>query len=98
MTKLCNGLGVSYSETCLYPSWNAQKLQEVYPWGTIRIPTPEVNVATMNQLSDSEKARSKRSLSSCSAHWVTNRFGRANLSSRAVHSAWPPEVCHVPVI
>jgi hypothetical protein len=59
MTKLCKGLGVSFSETCLYPSWNAQKLQEVYPWGTIRVPTPEVNVATMNQLTDSEKARIK---------------------------------------
>jgi hypothetical protein len=32
-------------------------LKEVYPWGTIRVPTPEVNVATMNQLSDNEKSR-----------------------------------------
>lgn len=59
MTKLCGQLGVSYSDTCLYPSWNGLKLEQVYPWGTIRIPTPEVNVATMNQLTDSEKARIK---------------------------------------
>jgi hypothetical protein len=41
----------------LTPSWNGVVLNEVYPWGTIRVPTPEVNVATMNQLSDSEKSR-----------------------------------------
>jgi hypothetical protein len=59
MTKLCGQLGISFSETCLYPSWNAKKLEQVYPWGTIRIPTPEVNVATMNELTDVEKAKIK---------------------------------------
>ena len=57
MTKLCGQLGISYSDTCLYPSWNGTRLQEVYPWGTIRIPTPEANVATMNLLSDEEKGQ-----------------------------------------
>jgi len=38
------------------PSWNGVALTEVYPWGTIRVPTPAVNVATMNQLSDADKA------------------------------------------
>src|SRR5262249_21273339 len=56
-TKLCKQLGISWSETCLYPSWNGAKLEEVYPWGTIRIPTPEANVATMNLLSGDEKSR-----------------------------------------
>jgi hypothetical protein len=56
MTKLCQRLGLSYSETCLYPSWNGTRLEQVYPWGTIRIPTPEANVATMNELSDDEKS------------------------------------------
>jgi hypothetical protein len=55
-TRLCQKLGLSWSETCLAPSWNGQALKEVYPWGTIRIPTPEANVATMNELSDQEKA------------------------------------------
>jgi hypothetical protein len=57
MTKLCGQLGIAYSDTCLYPSWNGVELKEVYPWGTVRIPTPEVNVATMNQLSDEEKGQ-----------------------------------------
>jgi hypothetical protein len=40
----------------LYPSWNGRKIESVFPWGTIRIPTPEANVATMNELSQIEKA------------------------------------------
>jgi hypothetical protein len=35
------------------------KLEEVYPWGTIRIPTPEANVATANELSDAQKREMK---------------------------------------
>jgi hypothetical protein len=54
MTKLCGQLGLGFSESCLYPSWNGIKLEEVYPWGTIRIPTPAANLATMNQLADEE--------------------------------------------
>jgi hypothetical protein len=59
MTKLCAQLGLSWSDTCLYPSWNGVKLEQVYPWGTIRIPTPEVNVATMNELTDDQKSQIK---------------------------------------
>lgn len=57
MSKLCRSLGLSWSETCLYPSWNGNKLEEVYPWGTIRIPTPEANIATANLLTDAQKAK-----------------------------------------
>ena len=59
MTKLCSQLGIGYADTCLYPSWNGAKLVEVYPWGTVRTPTPEANVATMNELTDDEKVRVK---------------------------------------
>jgi hypothetical protein len=52
---LCKKLGLSYSPTCEYPSWNSTKLESVYPWGTIRTPTPEANVATMNELNAAEK-------------------------------------------
>ncbi len=57
MTKLCAQLDLSFSDTCLHPSWNGGRLEEVYPWGTIRTPTPEANIATMNLLNDDEKAR-----------------------------------------
>ena len=32
------------------PTWNGTLLKEVYPWGTIRIPTPEANLATAREL------------------------------------------------
>jgi hypothetical protein len=60
MTRLCQKLGIASSDTCLRPSWNGQELKEVYPWGTIRTPTPEANVATMNELSETEKAEVTR--------------------------------------
>jgi hypothetical protein len=56
MSRVCRQLGLSWSDACLRPSWNGVALTEVYPWGTIRVPTPAVNVATMNQLSDADKA------------------------------------------
>jgi hypothetical protein len=58
--KLCKDLGLGWSDTCLAPTWNGAAMKQVYPWGTIRVPTPEVNVATMNELSDGEKAEVTR--------------------------------------
>jgi hypothetical protein len=37
------------------PSWNGERLQEVYPWGTIRKATPEANLATARELSPAEQ-------------------------------------------
>jgi hypothetical protein len=36
------------------PTWNGVPLKEVYPWGTIRIPTPEANLATARELTDGQ--------------------------------------------
>ena len=36
------------------PSWNGKVLEQVYPWGTIRTPTPEANQATADELSAAE--------------------------------------------
>jgi hypothetical protein len=48
-------LGISSSPTLGRPSWNGKALAEVYPWGTVRIPTPEANRATADELSAAEK-------------------------------------------
>ena len=58
--KLCKDLGLGWSDTCLAPTWNGAAMKQVYPWGTIRVPTPEVNVATMNELSEGAKAEVTR--------------------------------------
>ena len=48
-------LGIGSSPTLGKPSWNGKTLAEVYPWGTVRIPTPEANRATAEELSAGEQ-------------------------------------------
>ena len=55
MRELCDRLGISYSDACLYPSFNGVRLEEVRPWGTIRVPTREANRATADELSGEQK-------------------------------------------
>jgi hypothetical protein len=51
---LCRKIGISYSSTLMYPSWNGQRLKEVYPWGTIRQVSVEANVKTARELHKGE--------------------------------------------
>jgi hypothetical protein len=53
---LCERLGLESSPTLGSPSWNGMPLPEVYPWGTIRTPTPDANEAAKASLSDAERA------------------------------------------
>ena len=48
-------VGVAKSDTLSRPTWNGQLLRQVYPWGTIRIPTAEANRATADELTAAEK-------------------------------------------
>ncbi|MEN9558274.1 MAG: hypothetical protein RL141_643 [Candidatus Parcubacteria bacterium] len=43
-------MGCGSSPTLAAPSWNGKVLDQVYPWGTVRIPTPEANLATAAEL------------------------------------------------
>lgn len=52
--KVLAKIGIGKSPTLAYPSWNREKLKEVYPWGTIRIPTEEVNLKTAKELNKEE--------------------------------------------
>jgi hypothetical protein len=52
---VCEKLGLERSETLRQPTWNGEKLEEVYPWGTIRKATPEANRATAAELSLQER-------------------------------------------
>ena len=47
-------VGAGGSSTLATPSWNGRPLAQVYPWGTIRTPTPEANAATARELSSAE--------------------------------------------
>jgi hypothetical protein len=52
---LCEKLGLEAADTLSYPSWNGKQLEQVYPWGTIRTPTPAANRATAEELSAAER-------------------------------------------
>ncbi len=57
--KLCKKLGIPYSPTMTYPSWNGKRLEHQYPWGTIEIPTEKANIQTVKELTRSEYNRIK---------------------------------------
>ena len=48
---VCATLGLEAPDSLAKPTWNGGELKEVYPWGTIRVPTPEANLATARELS-----------------------------------------------
>jgi hypothetical protein len=52
---VCDAIGVECAESLARPSWNGQVLTEVYPWGTIRIPTPEQNRREAETLTPAER-------------------------------------------
>jgi len=43
--------GSGPAESLKKPTWNGNELGTVYPWGTIRTPTPEANKAEAERLS-----------------------------------------------
>jgi hypothetical protein len=52
---ICDILGLNpKADSLSAPTWNGEPLKEVYPWGTIRIPNPEANLATARELSTSQ--------------------------------------------
>ena len=54
LAPICEKLGLEPSDTLKKFTWNGQTLKEVYPWGTIRTPTPEANLATARELSSAQ--------------------------------------------
>lgn len=63
MSKLADKLGIAWADSLLEPSWNGKTMNQVYPWGTIRTPTPAANIATMNEL-DAEQKRAIKAITS----------------------------------
>jgi hypothetical protein len=55
LSRLCEKVGIEFSETMTYPSFNGRDISEqVYPWGTVVKATPEANIATAGELSNEE--------------------------------------------
>jgi hypothetical protein len=53
--EFCKKVGLKPSPTLAKPTWNGKPLETVHPWGTIKTPTPEANLATAKELSDAER-------------------------------------------
>jgi len=53
--EICKKIGIKESASLAAPSWNANPLEEIYPWGTIRKATREDNYATDKELSLDER-------------------------------------------
>lgn len=54
LQPLFKRMKIDFHESQNYQSWNGEKLEEIYPWGTIRIATPEMNLKTAKELNNSE--------------------------------------------
>ena len=52
---VCERLGLEPADSLRRPTWNGTVLEQVYPWGTIRTPTPAANRATALELSEAER-------------------------------------------
>lgn len=53
---LCRKLGLEPDDSLRKVTWNGGELEQVYPWGTIRTPTPEANLATAKELTAAQIA------------------------------------------
>jgi hypothetical protein len=51
---VCEKLGLETAASLEKASWNGTEMKEVYPWGTIRTPTPEANLATAKELTSGQ--------------------------------------------
>jgi Sulfotransferase family len=60
LRDLLGRMGIGDSPTLSQPSWNGRPLREVYPWGTIRVPTAEANRATAAELGPEEHDEVRR--------------------------------------
>lgn len=54
METLMTKLDLPWSDTLLYPSFNGKRMEQVYPWGTIKTPTLAANNATIAELTSEQ--------------------------------------------
>ena len=55
LTPFCRRIGIDPGAIDTSPSWNGKRLEQVYPWGTIREPSLAANARTAAELSESER-------------------------------------------
>jgi hypothetical protein len=53
--QVCEKMGLEAAASLKTPTWNAEPLEEIFPWGTIRKANPAANKATAQELSKEEQ-------------------------------------------
>jgi hypothetical protein len=70
MEQMADFIGVKFSDSMLYPSWNGVKIENnIAPWGTVLQSTKEYNEAIIDELSDSEKTQIVQGTSALAKHF-----------------------------
>jgi hypothetical protein len=70
MHRTATFIGVKFSETMLYPSWNGVEIKEsIAPWGTVLKSTPEYNKSIIDDLSAEEKRQIMYATSALARHF-----------------------------
>lgn len=60
MTKVAKFLEIPMSDNILYPSFNGQKLETIFPWGTVKYANIEANQKTAQELPLTQRIRIAR--------------------------------------
>lgn len=70
MQSVAEFIGVKFSETMLYPSWNGVEIKDnIAPWGTVLKSTAEYNESIIDELSEAEKAQIAQGTSALARHF-----------------------------
>ena len=70
MHKVAAFIGVPYSETMLYPSWNGVEIKEsIAPWGTVLKSTKDYNQSIIDELNDAERAQITNGTTALARHF-----------------------------
>jgi hypothetical protein len=59
MDTVCKTLGISFDESLMYTSWNGERLEDIYPWGTIHTADLEEQNARIKELGGEEVSEAK---------------------------------------
>ena len=54
LTPVFGAMGLDWSEACSFPSFNSERLESVFPWGTIVTASTDANERTAGELSGEE--------------------------------------------
>ena len=63
-------IGIEFSETMLYPSWNGQEIKDmIAPWGTVLKSDESYNSMIIDELSQEEKSQIVYATSALAKHF-----------------------------